>query len=410
MEKYINLLRENNVKNSGAEAEIFITIPKEVQYFKVLRAPIIFCEGKVPKNWYGVEFVNKKLNATWVYENINLDKIKFVDELETSGYQYIEINENQVILTHINNAVAKQFALPKMVNGKKVIAYNFVYGLNNDFNVKQKFVQDLGNDLYNEYCMHKGKIKDKIENSQKWLYEELANEPIGKYDQGILNDAYNDFERKRQQQEVTKINSEKPAFNWSLLWTCLGCGISVGIVVGIPLWLIVGLINSNMDFGRAFKWFLIVPFAVSVLIGLILCIKRYKSDKKQLDDRKYFLNNNRDRFTSVDMFQRIYDRFYGIEPSLCYNAVCEVERVLKSTHLRVIQNERKQSKREYENARYELNDLLKNGTKEQQERRHKAEVESALNEIKNDIKEINDTKSYDVYDENNNKIGRIDKK
>lgn len=408
MEKYINLLRENNVKNSGAEAEIFITIPKEVQYFKVLRAPIIFCEGKVPKNWYGVEFVNKKLNATWVYENISLDKIKFVDELETNGYQYIEINENQVILTHINNAVAKQFALPKMVNGKKVIAYNFVYGLNNDFNVKQKFVQDLGNDLYNEYSMHNGKIKYKIENSQKWLYEELANEPIGKYDHGILNDAYNDFDRKRFNEQMAIEKSQKAKFNWSQLLLFFIGGIGASIVIGIPLWFIVGIINNDMNFGKAFKWFLIVPFMITILVGLIVCVKNFICDKRKINNRKKYLNNR--TFTSVDMFQRIYDRFYGIEPSLCYNAVCEVERVLKTTHLRVIQNERKQSKREYENARYELNDLLKNGTKEQQERRHKAEVESALNEIKNDIKEINDTKSYDVYDENNNKIGRIDKK
>lgn len=406
MEKFVNIAPEKSVKNGGAEAEIFITVPKEVENFKVLRAPIMFFEGKIPKSWYGVKFQNQRLNTTWTYENVDLSKIKLVDKLDTEGYQYIELSNSRIILTHINNNVAKQFALPTTVDNKQVVAYNFVYGLTGDFDLKKNFVNDLGRDLFDEYSILNAKIKAKVEDSQKWLYEELANEPAEKYSQGILGDYYNTYEKQKHQQNLAQTKTAKPHFNWRAFWTSIWSGVSVGIVVGIPLWLIIGMINSKMNFGKAFIWFLTVPIAVSIVIGLILAAKGYAEEKRKIADRKSFLELN-SSFTPTDMFKNVYNRFQAVEPSLCYNAVCEVEAALRSSRLRVIQSERRQSKAAADNAMYELNDLVKNGTKEEQLRR---EINSKIDKLNDTIRENNKNASYDVFDSDGNKIGRIDKK
>ena len=320
----------------GVTANLIVIIPKG-PHIESIDSQYVFTEKRL------LDDDHKKIYAKYVLDNIDIETINYVDKLKECGYSYIETSKG-LILTKLDNKVAKFNDIPTKIDGKTIWINNLIDPLDVD-NESEK--ENLG-DLYTKLKFFANKKKDNIIDSinkvrtkfKRIYYEYCPAGVIGKT-------------------AKAEMKGMKPALMFI-----------VGGIIGFIIGIIVLYLNRHLNF------FTPVFFALSVAVCLCLI--------EHLIISKYCPINVLKRQQKKGMFEEIY----------LHSSIMLLDKLVRETH-------------DKESEFSALIDRILHGTAEEQRQKR---IENELSELNKNLRNSNSPSSYDVYTNDGEHIGRIDKR
>ena len=328
-------------------SNFIVTVPKDFVKYNKISAPYVFFEREI------LEDEHLNINAEFVLENVDIDNIKFVNKLNECGYAYIDTSKG-LILTKLNNEIAKLNDIPTEIDGNPVWCNNLINPLNIDDN-KEK--ENLG-DLYAKIKYEANKKKDKIFNAINIVKPEITKQNYSRFCIGVIG-------------EKAKSNYIETNDVGSLI------GGILGLILGLILLYNVPKLNFVVP---------ILGAILGVIIGLIICRKLSRSISRSKD-----LYRKLKELVQKGMVEELY----------FHTTLLALNEFVKESY-----NDAKwAAERDAEWAVFW--DRYHNGTAEEQRQKR---IESKLSELNKNLRESNNSSSYDVYTNDGEHIGRIDKK
>lgn len=279
-------------------------------------------------------------------DNVDIENIIFKDEMSEKGVKYFETSRGLVI-TDLDNDIAKFSSVPTEYNNKKIIAFSMINPFENDNGYYDEKLGAIKTEM--KYMVNQNLINSK----------ELIKTCYGKSSSGSFKD----------------IKSRK---RWFLT---LGCGL-LAFVICV---LISFLINKKFEPNSV---------AVGFYVFLIVSVVAYFIFKFTIKGEEWRKSELRTRFKETSVYKTI-DEPYRLKA---------IEYISKEIN-QSMKKAREDAQKRYANEKFY--DEVLHGSKEERQRK---ELASKLDEINRNLRDSNSSGSYDLYDNNGNKVGRIDKK
>ena len=370
--KDLKFSSKSNAKIVDVNGVETITVPKSIEELYAGNAKWVFFEGT------SLDLYEASLQRSYVVENVDIDSIKSVDKFSTKGVAYYQTSRG-IFITKLNNEIAKFQDIPQILDGKKV----------------------LGNTLYNPFSKNKtNEDSDFGELAPKIKYR--ANRNLQK-----TEDIFNG-KLKTKKVTVDKKDEDDPWLNvwkipkWKKILFYL-CGIVASyLVVTLAFLFLNGIAKQNPDGGMGIKFMIgIIPvglFVSLVVDGFIVFRIIGKIESRNIKNM------------DTSRIERVRQQFKNSYLLKIYEYVDEPYRWIANDYAWKLYEEDKRRKDEQARIKRQHDkamDELLHGTKEEQQRKA---IASKLDELNKNLRESNNSSSYDLYDSSGSKIGEIEKK
>lgn len=321
-------------------AKFIVIIPKELVHIENMNwitSQYVFVERSLKDEEHS------RINAEFVLENVNIENINYVDKLEEKGYSYIETSKG-LILTKLNNKIAKFDDIPTEIDGKPIWCNNLINPLDIENDAEK---ENLG-DLYAKLKYEANKKKDNIINSINEARPKIQRNNYEYYACGVISKT-----------AKSEMKGMKP-----LLMFFVG-GI-IGFIIGI----VVLYKNQHLNFFTP-VFFALGLAVLCCLVQLGIIVINYPSNVLKRQQKK-------------GKFEEIY----------LHSSIMLLDKLVCEKH-----------EQEKEDAAFW--DRILHGTAEEQRQKR---IENELSELNKNLRNSNSSSSYDVYTNDGEHIGRIDKK
>lgn len=264
----------NTVQN--IKAEFIVIVPKNLNAFSSIKSKYVFFEGEVKDIW------RRRIEAEFVYENIDPESVEFVDKTEECGIAYIKTSKGAVV-TEIIEEKAQFEEIPEEVDGIKIYEINVIDFWNNKESEEK---QKLGK-LYPALRFFANKQKDEIEQTIKQLMSQTEKESQWR-SEGFLNE-----------ENLPKENLPKEQNKKSDIKTFLTVFIFLFVVVAIVISLITSMISGALTGSGILEekeamWFVVLmtvfgSMAISLTVTFLACTGKRKAEaSKHCNEIKLF--------------------------------------------------------------------------------------------------------------------------
>lgn len=369
--RLVKFSSNSKIKEINASDIEAITVPSGVKEISAMNASWVFFEGTSLDLYNSSQFLD-----TYIVDNVDIDSIKFVDEMATKGVKYYETSKG-IYIAELNNNIAKFEEIPTEYDGKNVLAM----GIYNPFpqkNYYNKNKSPFGNNI-------PGELKSKIEYKVN-MNRNKANDIV----EGKLTSKANHGDDGTKVYEGYKLSKRKR----NLLYL-LGAFISYLVVA---LFCVAGgLLASKNPGSGPFVTYLIPILPVGFFITLIVDFFVFALWIIPKMENKNFENTN---------WEEVYAKKLGEikDFALAYEYIAEPYRWMAYAFIKDTRDKIRRQNEEMDRLYKETADIIKYGTKEQRQRR---ELNEKLDAINNSLKENNS--QYNVYNKYGDKIGEVKK-
>jgi hypothetical protein len=384
-EKPIVKLPRNLHEVEILSANYILIIPKELKSFQKISSIYVFFEGKIPNEWH------LKIDAAYVLENVDYDHLIFVDQLKTLGVAYIETSKG-LIVTKIDNSIAKFEDIPTEIEGKKIWTINVIDPFNpNDESEKE----NLGI-LFPKLKYYANENRD---NMLSFIEKTVSN--IKEKDYKKFDGQYGIFTSKEESIPPTsEAKGKVTAFT-------VGLGLMIiGFIPALIIAIIVGLLIKK----SIILLFLILMFIIFVAGCLLylftnLFIKNKKT-KSQIDPSK--IQNTDVKYSSLVEMTYVFLETNCFNECYLHMLLIELNKAVKDK----IEEARRLAKAnaELQRSLQSLHETTMAYIKAKNAKSNQERALEQLEELNKNIKNSNSNSSYDVYDNEGNYLGRMDKR
>lgn len=413
-------------------------LPKDIKIVKenewhilnvyISHVPYIFYEGQLTESLH--EALIGQYNSSgclFLYENQDIDAIEFVRK---KGINYIKTS-NGIIVTEINNKLAKLEDLPTELDGIKVIDYNIpeiwrdLYGEQID---KYKSSLDYKSSNYgrDELAEKYGVLYPRLVYKYKQIYalaDKAVPVAIAERDAKLKKEA-SLIAKKNEIESIKKdVESKKNDIKNSKKGKTILIQLGVSAVIAWVLTAVFGgyirdsihldpngilyyILNSLII---QFAIIFVVAFAISFGVSAIVRHSK-KSKLKKLEQEVAGLNAG-----NTQVQGELNKEANSITVKEMLSIYANFEQACRAYIKRAIeikdQRARECARLERENKQLlaEIADIAVNGTKEQQAKRA---MDKKFSELSDAIRESksNSPSSYDIFDDHGRKVGEVNKK
>lgn len=288
----------------------------------------------------------------YVVENVNIENITFKDEMNDRGIKYFETSRGLVI-TDLDNNIANFSSIPTEYDNKKIIA----------FSIMNPFEEDIG--TYDEKL---GAIKTEMKYKVKQNFINTKN---------LVNSC--------QGKTYSYLDSVKNVSGGRKWLLSLGFGL-----IALVICIIIALSRSGgfnaTNLGNA------IYIGLSVFVFVTLVARGLSSFIIKGD--KWSSPKLKEHFIESSVYKQIEEPYR-------WNAINFIKKEIND----ITKKAQEEAQKRYAKEKYY--DELLHGSKEERQRK---ELASKLDEINRNLRDSNSSGSYDLYDDNGNRVGRIDKK
>ncbi len=395
--RQITILPKSKLKIVSLGSLDTLSIPYGIDYLECQSVNYVFFE-KSALNLRQFKIKNNK--QPFVFENIDIANVTYHEELEQKGINYYSTN-NGLIITQLDNTIAKFKDIPTEYDGKKILALC----VNDPFD---SVVSKSNLDGLNAKLTYTTK-----------QYKENADKISKNYTDNMDSSNYSDDTKFNIFLNKSEINETLGFMRRRRLYG-----------VGAPVWkywvypFIVPLILTIA--GIIISSFLINNFILNLLVKgvqglgvpiyLILVAIMYKKKKnfeKEENKRFYAKLKNDNKKTKKDeeifnskskpvVYPKLNEIYKQIPEPFRWKAIAYIAGKIEKKYKECKQIAEYEAKASEER----FNKDLEKYRKERVERQQK-EIISQLNAINDSLK--NSSASYDIYDVHNTYLGRIDK-
>lgn len=359
-----------------------LVVPKSVKEFKAPALNYLFLEGKLQ------DIPTLNVGGPCVVEDVT--SVEFVDK-SSEGVRYYKTNKG-IIITYLDNNIAKFDEVPSEYDGQKVIALavldpfaQFESAADKLTNIKAKVIYQTNNskkkvdDLYNKYS------KDMTAgNCLSPEYDVYANE-------STLNRMHKVKKKLKRYNRIDDI----PA--WAKWVIPLIPYFIIFTLVGVLAENNIKIINLTGNTGKIIAGIIEVFAVVLYFFSVWLLFYHYGDRKENLLRESVYPtiitdNSPRPKITEIC---NIVDEPYKLK------AIFYLDKKLKEKAQQLIKDAKLSAE-----LRAMFETALYGTPEERREKARKERIEASLKEIANATK----NESYNVYDKNGNEIMKIDKK
>lgn len=294
----------------------------------------------------------------YVVENVDIENITFKDEMSDKGIKYFETSRGLVV-TDLDNNIAKFSSVPTIYNNKKIIAFSIVNPFEKDNGAYDEKFGAIKTEM--KYMVNQNFINGK--NLVKPCYDYRGERPLKDY-------------------------SRKKRILLSLGLGLLAFLIYAAIVVVKKLIIYGGEINTA-DIYQIIGSVVYGGLGIFVVVAVAFYFITLK--KIGVDWRG---KNLRTRFKESSVYKQIEEPYR-------WKAINYIDSEVNKLYKEDEERRRKQAERDA------FWDRIHNGTKEEQQRKA---IASKLDELNKNLRDSNSSGSYDLYDDYGNRVGRIEKK
>lgn len=378
-EKPIVKLPRNLHEVDILSANYILIIPKELEKFQKLSSVYVFFEGEIPDEWH------LKIDAAYVLENVDYDHLIFVDQLKTLGVAYIETSKG-LIVTKIDNSIAKFEDIPTEIEGKKIWTINVIDPFNpNDESEKE----NLGI-LFPKLKYYANENRD---NMLSFIEQTIPQ--IDEKNYSAIQDIFNfgKEQNKKEQEPKKEINA-------------LTFGI-VFMIIGFLPALVAAILIKGPTFPLFLLFMLILFFFGSVILGSIM--KSQAKKKKKQEDYEDIKNQNEES-KHAPLVEIVYASVEKNRFNECYlhMLLLEFNKIVKDKIAQAANSARAQA--ELQRSLQSLHETTMAYIKAKNTKSNQERALEQLEELNKNIKNSNSTSRYDVYDNEGNYLGKIDKR
>ena len=335
-----------SLKDVGTITSNFIvTIPKDFVRYNKISAPYVFVERELREDEH------LKINSEFILENVDIDSIKFVNKFNECGYAYIESSKG-LILTKLNNKIAKFDDIPTEIDGKPIWCNNLINPLDID-NESEK--ENLG-DLYAKLKYEANKKKDKIFSAINKVKPNITQNNYEKFCSGVIG--------RSAKSSLVGVDSGATGFIFG--------GIA-GFLIGMIMLYKIPKLNFFTP---------ILGAIIGAVLGIMLAHK---------------ISRGINSFNALKQLQQKGE----FEELYFHSTLIALNQFVKQSY--------EEAKRAAANAAEwsAFWDRYMHGTAEEQRQKR---IENELSELNKNLRNSNSSSSYDVYTNDGEHIGRIDKK
>lgn len=378
-EKPIVKLPRNLHEVDILSANYILIIPKELEKFQKLSSVYVFFEGEIPDEWH------LKIDAAYVLENVDYDHLIFVDQLKTLGVAYIETSKG-LIVTKIDNSIAKFEDIPTEIEGKKIWTINVIDPFNpNDESEKE----NLGI-LFPKLKYYANENRD---NMLSFIEQTIPQ--IDEKNYNAIQDIFNfgKEQNKKEQEPKKEINA-------------LTFGI-VFMIIGFLPALVAAILIKGPTFPLFLLFMLILFFFGSVILGSIM--KSQAKKKKKQEDYEDIKNQNEES-KHAPLVEIVYASVEKNRFNECYlhMLLLEFNKIVKDKIAQAANSARAQA--ELQRSLQSLHETTMAYIKAKNTKSNQERALEQLEELNKNIKNSNSNSRYDVYDNEGNYLGKIDKR
>lgn len=378
-EKPIVKLPRNLHEVDILSANYILIIPKELEKFQKLSSVYVFFEGEIPDEWH------LKIDAAYVLENVDYDHLIFVDQLKTLGVAYIETSKG-LIVTKIDNSIAKFEDIPTEIEGKKIWTINVIDPFNpNDESEKE----NLGI-LFPKLKYYANENRD---NMLSFIEQTIPQ--IDEKNYSAIQDIFNfgKEQNKKEQEPKKEINA-------------LTFGI-VFMIIGFLPALVAAILIKGPTFPLFLLFMLILFFFGSVILGSIM--KSQAKKKKKQEDYEDIKNQNEES-KHAPLVEIVYASVEKNRFNECYlhMLLLEFNKIVKDKIAQAANSARAQA--ELQRSLQSLHETTMAYIKAKNTKSNQERALEQLEELNKNIKNSNSNSRYDVYDNEGNYLGKIDKR
>ena len=378
-EKPIVKLPRNLHEVDILSANYILIIPKELEKFQKLSTVYVFFEGEIPDEWH------LKIDAAYVLENVDYDHLIFVDQLKTLGVAYIETSKG-LIVTKIDNSIAKFEDIPTEIEGKKIWTINVIDPFNpNDESEKE----NLGI-LFPKLKYYANENRD---NMLSFIEQTIPQ--IDEKNYNAIQDIFNfgKEQNKKEQEPKKEINA-------------LTFGI-VFMIIGFLPALVAAILIKGPTFPLFLLFMLILFFFGSVILGSIM--KSQAKKKKKQEDYEDIKNQNEES-KHAPLVEIVYASVEKNRFNECYlhMLLLEFNKIVKDKIAQAANSARAQA--ELQRSLQSLHETTMAYIKAKNTKSNQERALEQLEELNKNIKNSNSNSRYDVYDNEGNYLGKIDKR
>ena len=378
-EKPIVKLPRNLHEVDILSANYILIIPKELEKFQKLSSVYVFFEGEIPDEWH------LKIDAAYVLENVGYDHLIFVDQLKTLGVAYIETSKG-LIVTKIDNSIAKFEDIPTEIEGKKIWTINVIDPFNpNDESEKE----NLGI-LFPKLKYYANENRD---NMLSFIEQTIPQ--IDEKNYSAIQDIFNfgKEQNKKEQEPKKEINA-------------LTFGI-VFMIIGFLPALVAAILIKGPTFPLFLLFMLILFFFGSVILGSIM--KSQAKKKKKQEDYEDIKNQNEES-KHAPLVEIVYASVEKNRFNECYlhMLLLEFNKIVKDKIAQAANSARAQA--ELQRSLQSLHETTMAYIKAKNTKSNQERALEQLEELNKNIKNSNSNSRYDVYDNEGNYLGKIDKR
>lgn len=378
-EKPIVKLPRNLHEVDILSANYILIIPKELEKFQKLSSVYVFFEGEIPDEWH------LKIDAAYVLENVDYNHLIFVDQLKTLGVAYIETSKG-LIVTKIDNSIAKFEDIPTEIEGKKIWTINVIDPFNpNDESEKE----NLGI-LFPKLKYYANENRD---NMLSFIEQTIPQ--IDEKNYSAIQDIFNfgKEQNKKEQEPKKEINA-------------LTFGI-VFMIIGFLPALVAAILIKGPTFPLFLLFMLILFFFGSVILGSIM--KSQAKKKKKQEDYEDIKNQNEES-KHAPLVEIVYASVEKNRFNECYlhMLLLEFNKIVKDKIAQAANSARAQA--ELQRSLQSLHETTMAYIKAKNTKSNQERALEQLEELNKNIKNSNSNSRYDVYDNEGNYLGKIDKR
>jgi len=397
--KDLRFSSKSKAKIIDAKGVDTVTVPKSVEELYANSAKWVFF-ADTALNLYEAEF-----NNAYVVENVNIDKVKLVDELATKGIEYYETSRG-IFITKLNNDIAKLQDFPQTFDGKEVLGNT----LFNPFSKEKTDESSLGA-LASKIKYRANRNLQKAEDIFKGKLKAKKSNPNSENAKGKSKAKKSNAKSKVNKNDDDEIDENDPWLNvwkvpkWKKRLAYLGGVVASYLVVTLiflffrylakqtpgsgigdgglgDLGLMIGIIPVGLFVSLAVDFFIVYRIISKIETGNI---EKMNTSRIEKVGQKY---GN------------------GFLP-IIYTQIDEPYKWLANTYARKLMEEaiqKKEEERRRKLADERFWDEYRNGSKEEQQRKA---IASTLDDINKNLK--SGAGSYDIYNKYGDKIGEVKK-
>lgn len=376
-----------------------ITVPNSTEELYANSAKWVFF-ADTALNLYEAEF-----NNAYVVENVDIDKVKLVDELATKGIEYYETSRG-IFITKLNNDIAKLQDFPQTYDGKEVLGNT----LFNPFSKDKTDESSLGA-LANKIKYRANRNLQKAEDIFIGKLKAKQSNPNNENAKGKSKAKKSNAKNKANKNNDDGIDENDPWLNvwkipkWKKRLAYFGGVVASYLVVTLIFLFLRNLAKQTPgsgigDGGPGDLGFMIGIIPVGLFVSLAV-------DFFIVFNIIHKIEYNNIGKMDTSRIEKVGQKYKNGFLPIIYTQIDEPYKWLANTYVsklmeKSIQEKEEERRRKLANDRFW--DEYRNGSKEEQQRKA---IASTLDDINKNLK--SSAGSYDIYNKYGDKIGEVKK-